>query len=103
MFPRLQTRSYSCLLTFTSCNGLPQQFSHVHHLHIAVSALGVDAVFQHRHAKRAADGDDICAGLQRLPRSLLVDALVLRLLNEAHSAAAAATESLFTALLHIHG
>src|SRR5262245_13386390 len=84
-------------------NGLPQQFGHIQHMHIAFAFTRVDAVFEHRHTERATDCDDFRAGFQRLSRALLVDAFVLRLFNEAHTAAAAATESLLAALLHLHG
>src|SRR5262245_4307817 len=94
---------FSHLLTSVYCNGLPQQFSHIHHLHIAVAFTRVDAILEHRHAERATDGDDVRAGLQSLSRALLIDAFVLRLFNGAHSAAAAAAESLFPILLHLHG
>src|SRR5215475_1607118 len=103
MIPRLLTSSFSYILAFVCCNGLPQQFSHIHHPHFAFALPRVDAVFHHRHTERAPDGDDICAGLQRLPRALLVDALVLRLFDKAHSAAATATEALLAILLHLDG
>src|SRR5215510_16406302 len=103
MFSRPLTTSYSYFLTFVCCNGLPQQFGHIHHLYIAVAFTRVDAILEHRHAERATDGDDVRAGLQSLSRALLIDAFVLRLFNEAHSAAAAAAESLFPILLHLHG
>src|SRR5262245_50788557 len=81
--------------------GIPEQFSHIHHLHIAVASARVDPVFHHRHAERASDGDHIRACFQRLSRAFLVDAFILGLFNKAHPAAAAATEALFAILLHL--
>src|SRR5215204_521301 len=63
---------------------LPQKLGHVHDLQVAVATARVDAVLHHRHAEGATDGEHVGAGLQSLARALLVDALVGRLVHEAH-------------------
>ena len=58
---------------------------------------GVDAVFQHGGAKRAANGHNVGVGLQHLPCPFLIDALIRRLVDEAHAAAAATAEAIIAA------
>src|SRR5438876_2617242 len=65
------------------------------------AAACVDAVFHHRHAERATDRQHAGARLQRLAGALLVDALVRRLLDEAHAATAAAAEALIAIARHL--
>src|SRR5690349_15964938 len=72
---------------------LPEQLGHVHDFHLAFATTRVHAVLQHRHAEGAPDGEHFGAGLKRLARALLIDALVGRLVNKTHPAASAATEA----------
>src|SRR5436190_17087464 len=74
----------------------PQHFGDVLHAHPAAHA-----VFHHRHAEGAADGERLCAGRNGFVRALLIHALVRRLVDEAHAASAAATERLVAAALHL--
>src|SRR5215207_1369801 len=98
--PGVKFKSISTSIRLRS-RSLPQKLGHVHDLHLAVATARVDAVLQHRHAEGAPDGEHVGAGLQGLTRALLVDALVGRLVHEAHPAAAAAAEAVAARARHL--
>ena len=88
-----------------SLRRFPKQLRHVHDPDVPGSFPRIDAIFHHRHAKRASHCEHVSAPVSRIAsraRSWFTR-WSGRLFDKAHPATAAAAETLVAAALHLDG
>ena len=84
-------------------DGLPKNLCDILDLDGSIARLGFDSIFEHRHAKRAADGDGVGATLDSLGCPAIADSLIGGFFHEAEPSSSSATVTSLARARHFNG